>query len=61
MTTEELAAAGLPVEPEIQNPETVQLPEWHSLLLLAGLGLTKMGRLDLKVKKSEMLTLMSKI
>jgi hypothetical protein len=30
MTTEELAAAGLPAEPEIQNPETVQLPEGHS-------------------------------
>jgi hypothetical protein len=30
MTTEELAAAGLPVEPEIQNPETAQLPEGHS-------------------------------
>jgi hypothetical protein len=30
MTTEELAAAGLPVEPEIQNPETAQLPEGYS-------------------------------
>jgi hypothetical protein len=30
MTTEELAAAGLPAEPEIQNPETAQLPEGHS-------------------------------
>jgi hypothetical protein len=27
MTTEELAAAGLPAEPEIQNPETTQLLE----------------------------------
>jgi hypothetical protein len=30
MTTEELAAAGLPAEPEVQNPETAQLPEGHS-------------------------------
>jgi hypothetical protein len=30
MTTEELAAASLPAEPEIQNPETSQLPEGHS-------------------------------
>jgi hypothetical protein len=30
MTTEELAAAGLPAKPEIQNPETTQLPEGHS-------------------------------
>jgi hypothetical protein len=30
MTTEELAAAGLPVEPEVQNSETAQLPEGHS-------------------------------
>jgi hypothetical protein len=30
MPTEELAAAGLPAEPEIQNPETTQLPEGHS-------------------------------
>jgi hypothetical protein len=25
-----LAAAGLPAEPEVQNPETAQLPEGHS-------------------------------
>jgi hypothetical protein len=30
MTTEELPAAGLPAEPEVQNPETAQLPEGHS-------------------------------
>jgi hypothetical protein len=30
MMTEELAAAGLLAEPEIQNPETAQLPEGHS-------------------------------
>jgi hypothetical protein len=30
MTTEELAAAGLPAEPEVQNPEIAQLPEGHS-------------------------------
>jgi hypothetical protein len=28
--TEELATTGLPVEPEVQNPETAQLPEGHS-------------------------------
>jgi hypothetical protein len=36
MTTEELAAAGLPAEPEIQNPETTQLPERHSSLAASG-------------------------
>jgi hypothetical protein len=36
MTTEELAAAGLPTEPEIQNPETTQLPERHSSLAASG-------------------------
>jgi hypothetical protein len=30
MMTEELTAAGLPAEPEVQNPETAQLPEGHS-------------------------------
>jgi hypothetical protein len=30
MTTEELVVAGLPAEPEIQNPEIAQLPEGHS-------------------------------
>jgi hypothetical protein len=30
MTTEKLAAAGLPAEPEVQNPQTAQLPEGHS-------------------------------
>jgi hypothetical protein len=30
MTTEELAAAGLPAEPVVQNPETTQFPEGHS-------------------------------
>jgi hypothetical protein len=30
MTTEELAAAGLSAEPEVQNLETAQLPEGHS-------------------------------
>jgi hypothetical protein len=32
MTTEELAAAGLPAESEVQNSETAQLPEGHSSL-----------------------------
>jgi hypothetical protein len=30
MTTKELAAASLPAQPEVQNPETAQLPEGHS-------------------------------
>jgi hypothetical protein len=30
MTTEELAAASLSADPEVQNPETAQLPEGHS-------------------------------
>jgi hypothetical protein len=30
MTTEELATAGLPAEPVVQNPETAQLLEGHS-------------------------------
>jgi hypothetical protein len=30
MTTEELAAAGLPAEPKVQDPETAQLLEGHS-------------------------------
>jgi hypothetical protein len=29
MTTEELAAAGLPAEPVVQNPEITQPPEGH--------------------------------
>jgi hypothetical protein len=36
MTTEELAAAGLPAELEIQNPETAQLPEGHSSPIASG-------------------------
>jgi hypothetical protein len=36
MTDEELAAAGLPAEPEIQNPETTQLPEGHSSPAVSG-------------------------
>jgi hypothetical protein len=36
MTTEELAAAGLPAEPEVQNPETAQLPEGHSSPAVSG-------------------------
>jgi hypothetical protein len=30
MTTKELAAVGLPADPEVQNPKTAQLPEGHS-------------------------------
>jgi hypothetical protein len=61
MTIEELAVAGLPAEPEVQDPEIVQPSEDTPLLLVAGLGFTKMGRLDQRRKKSEMSTLMSRI
>jgi hypothetical protein len=36
MTTEELAAAGLPAKSEVQNYETAQLPEGHSSLAASG-------------------------
>jgi hypothetical protein len=36
MITEELAAAGLPAEPEVQNPKTAQLPEEHSSSAASG-------------------------
>jgi hypothetical protein len=36
MTSKELAAAGLPAEPKIQNSEIAQLPEGHSSLATSG-------------------------
>jgi hypothetical protein len=38
MTAEELAVAGLPDEPDVQNPETAQLPEVHSSPAASGSG-----------------------
>jgi hypothetical protein len=38
MTIEELAAAGLPAEAEVKNPETAQLPEGHSFPVASGSG-----------------------
>jgi hypothetical protein len=45
MTTEELAAAGLPAEPEIQNPEITQLPEGHSPPAARGSGTHEDGEI----------------
>jgi hypothetical protein len=45
MTTEELAAAGLPAEPEVQNPETAQLPERHSSSAASGSGTHEDGEI----------------
>jgi hypothetical protein len=38
MTTEELAAAGLPAEPEVQEPGIVQLPEDDTSHAASGSG-----------------------
>jgi hypothetical protein len=45
MTTEELTAAGLPAEPEIQNPEPAQLPEGHSPPAASGSGTHEDGEI----------------
>jgi hypothetical protein len=45
MTTEELAAAGLLAEPEVQNPETAQFPERHSSLAASGSGTHEDGEI----------------
>jgi hypothetical protein len=60
MTTEELVAAGLPAERKFKILRPHGCQKGTPLLLLVGLGLMKMGRLDRKKKKSEMSTLMSK-
>jgi hypothetical protein len=46
MTTEELIVAGLPAEPEVQEPGTSQPAEDKTYLLLVDLGTTRTGRLD---------------
>jgi hypothetical protein len=61
MTTEELAAAGLPAEPEIQDKRLLKPQKTTTLLLLVDPGLAKMWNLDQKRRKSEMSMLMSKI
>jgi hypothetical protein len=45
MTTEELAAAGLPAEAEVQNPETALLPEGHSTPADSGAGTHEDGEI----------------
>jgi hypothetical protein len=45
MTTEELAAASLPAEAEIQNPETAQLPDGHSSPAASGSGTHEDGEI----------------
>jgi hypothetical protein len=45
MTTEKLAAAGLPAEPEVQNPQTAQLPEGHSSPAASGSRTHKDGEI----------------
>jgi hypothetical protein len=61
MTTKELAATGLPAEPDFKIQRLHSSGKGTPLLLLVGPGLTKMWRLDQKRKKSETSTLMSKI
>jgi hypothetical protein len=45
MTTEELAAAGLPAEPEVQNLEAAQLREGHSSLAASRSGAHEDGEI----------------
>jgi hypothetical protein len=45
MTTEELAAAGLPAEPEVQDPEIAQPPEEHASPAASGSGIHKDGEI----------------
>jgi hypothetical protein len=61
MTTEELAAAGLRPSQKFRILRPHNSQKGTPLMLLAGLGLMKMVRLDQKMKKSEMLTRTSKI
>jgi hypothetical protein len=45
MTTEELAAVGLPTEVEVQNPKTAHLPEGHSSPAASGSGTHEDGEI----------------
>jgi hypothetical protein len=51
MTTEELAAAGLPAEPEVQNFETAQLLEGHSFPAASRSGTHEYG--DIRSEEEE--------
>jgi hypothetical protein len=48
MTTEALAAASLPAEPEVQNPETAPLLEGHSSPTASGSGTHEDGEIRSK-------------
>jgi hypothetical protein len=48
ITTEELAATGLPAEPEVQNPKTAQLPEEHSSPAASRFGTHEDGEIRLE-------------
>jgi hypothetical protein len=61
MTTEELATAGLPAEPEVQDHEAAQPPEDHTSPTASGSRIHEDGKLDPRRKKLEMSMLMSKI
>jgi hypothetical protein len=56
MTTEELAAAGLPAEPVVENPENAPPPEEEGSLLPANPGVTRMVRSGQMMKTSGMWT-----
>jgi hypothetical protein len=45
MTTEELAAAGLPAEPEVQDHESAQPPEEHASPAASGSGIHEDGKI----------------
>jgi hypothetical protein len=45
MTTEELATAALPADPEVQIPETALLPEGHSSPAASGSGTHEDGEI----------------
>jgi hypothetical protein len=48
MTTEELAAAGLPAEPEVQDHEIAQPPEDHTSPAANGSGIREDGEIRLE-------------
>jgi hypothetical protein len=54
MTTEELAAAGLPAEPVVQTLRMLNLPKRRDRLLSANPGVTKMVRSGQMMKMSGM-------
>jgi hypothetical protein len=61
MTTEELAAAGLPAEPVVEGPENAPPPEEGALPSPAAPGVTRMVRSEQMTKTLEMWMLASEI